>query len=81
MEPVMTHGHEVLAMMQGKAFTEESLLAAIIERFGKDERFYTCSADNLTAQGLIDFLKEHGKFLPMADGFTVDSTKVCDHEK
>ena len=50
MEPVMTHGHEVLAMMQGKAFTEESLLAAIIERFGKDERFYTCSADNLTAQ-------------------------------
>ena len=39
----MTHGHEVLAMMQGKAYTEEGLLKAIIEQFGPDERFYTCS--------------------------------------
>lgn len=77
----MTHGHEVLVMMQGKAYTEEGLLKAIIEQFGPDERFYTCSAENLTAQGLIDFLKEHGKFMPMADGFTVDTSKVCDHEK
>lgn len=38
----MTHGHEVLAMMQGKAYTEEGLLKAIIEQFGPDERFYTC---------------------------------------
>ena len=51
----MTHGHEVLAMMQGNAYTEEGLLKAIIEQFGPDERFYTCSAENLTAQGLIEF--------------------------
>jgi len=76
----MTHGHEVLAMMQGKSYTEEGLLNAIIEQFGPDERFYTCSADNLTAQGLIDFLKSHGKFKPMDDGFTVDTTKVCENE-
>ena len=76
----MTHGHEVLAMMQGKSYTEEGLLKAIIEQFGPDERFYTCSADNLTAQGLIDFLKSHGKFKPMDDGFTVDTTKVCENE-
>ena len=62
----MTHGHEVLAMMQGHSYTE---------------RFYTCSAENLTAQGLIDFLQEHGKFMPMDDGFTVDTDKVCEHEK
>jgi len=36
----MTHGHEVLAMMQGKTYTEEGLLKAIIEQFGPDERFY-----------------------------------------
>ena len=76
----MTHGHEVLAMMQGRNFTEKSLLEAIVEKFGPDERFYTCSAENLTAQGLIDFLKEHGKFKPMDDGFTVDTTKVCEKE-
>ncbi len=75
----MTHGHEVLEMMQGHSYTEKSLLEAILEKFGPDERFYTCSAGNLTAQGLIDFLKERGKFKPAEDGFTVDTTKVCNH--
>ena len=75
----MTHGHEVLEMMQGHSYTEKSLLEAIIAKFGPDERFYTCSADNLTAQGLIDFLKERGKFMPLEDGFTVDGSKVCQH--
>ena len=76
----MTHGHEVLEMMQGHSYTEKSLLEAIIARFGADERFYTCSAENLTAQGLIDFLKDHGKFMPADEGFTVDTTKVCNNE-
>ncbi len=75
----MTHGHEVLEMMQGHSYMEESLLEAIVEKFGPEERFYTCSADNLTAQGLIDFLKERGKFMPLEDGFTVDKSKVCNH--
>lgn len=76
----MTHGHEVLEMMQGHSYTEKSLHEAIIARFGADERFYTCSAENLTAQGLIDFLKDHGKFMPADEGFTVDTTKVCNNE-
>ena len=76
----MTHGHEVLDMMQGHSYSEKSLLEAIIEKFGPDERFYTCSADNLTAQELIKFLKEHGKFMPMEEEFTVDKTKVCENE-
>ena len=75
----MTHGHEVLEMMQGHSYTEKSLLEAIIEKFGPEERFYTCRADNLTARGLIDFLKERGKFKPAEDGFTVDESKVCEH--
>ena len=76
----MIHGHEVLAMMQGHNYTEQSLLEAIIEKFGAEERFYTCSAENLTAQELIDFLKAHSKFMPMNDGFTVDTSKVCENE-
>ena len=75
----MTHGHEVLEMMQGRSYTEKSLLEAILEKFGPEERFYTCCAENLTAQELIDFLKEKGKFMPAEDGFTVDRSKVCDH--
>ncbi len=77
----MTHGHEVLAMMEGNSYpTKDSLVKAIVERFGSKERFYTCSADNLTASQLVDFLEEHGKFMPAGqNAFTVDTSKVCNH--
>lgn len=79
----MTHGHEVLAMMQGHSYTEKSLLEAIIEKFGAEDRFYTCSAENLTAQGLIDFLKEHGKFcrwMPASRSTPARSAKTRDNK-
>ncbi len=76
----MIHGHEVLSMMEGHVYSEAELLQAIITKFGADKRFYTCSAENLTAQELIQFLKEHGKLKPHNDGFTVDTSQVCPNE-
>lgn len=40
------HGHEVLQMMisSGESYTVATLEAAIIDRFGKEVRFHTCSA-------------------------------------
>ncbi len=78
----MTHGHEVLHMMEGNSYaTKQQLVEAIIERFGAEERFYTCSAEGMTAAELVDFLAARGKFMPAAgaDDFTVDITKVCNH--
>ncbi|MDO4461478.1 MAG: YecH family protein [Bacteroidia bacterium] len=75
----MTHGHEVLDMMQGNSYNEASLIEAIKQKFGADERFYTCSAENLTAEELVSFLKEKGKFIPLNDGFTVNTANVCNH--
>ncbi len=78
----MTHGHEVLHMMEGNSYsTKQELVNAIIERFGADEKFCTCSAEDLTAVELVDFLESRGKFMPAteADSFTVDTTKVCNH--
>ncbi len=77
----MTHGHEVLFMMEGKNYkTRQDLIDAIIERFGADERFYTCSAEGMTAAELVDFLEARGKFKPTGEEeFTVDITKVCNH--
>ena len=75
----MTHGHEVLAMMQGHSYTEESLIEAIIQKFGPDETFCTCSTEGMTAAELVAFLKTKGKFMPMGDGFTMDPDKVCKH--
>lgn len=77
MEPL--HAHEVLHMMEGNSYSESSLKEAIIGKFGKDQRFYACSAEDMDVDRLILFLKERGKFMPAEEGFTVDMTKVCSH--
>ncbi len=74
------HAHEVLHMMEGNSYSEESLAQAIKDRFGEDQRFYACSAEDMDIPMLIEFLKMKGKFIPsQEDGFTVDISKVCNH--
>ena len=75
------HGHEVMQMMieSGEAYTRDSLRADIIRRFGEDARFHTCSAENMTAEELIEFLAARGKFTDSGDGFQTDASKICDH--
>lgn len=73
------HAHEVLHMMEGNSYSETSLKEAIIQKFGNEQRFYACSADDMDIDELIVFLKNKGKFMPEDEGFTVDITKVCSH--
>jgi len=77
----MIHGHEVLEMMFGKSYSSrEELVKAINDKFGADERFYTCSAEGMTAAELVGFLESKGKFMPTSgEGFTADRTKMCKH--
>lgn len=77
----MTHGHEVLRMMEGNSYTREGLIRSIKDRFGEQERFCTCHAQGLTAEELVEFLVGRGKFIPVGQGaFTVDVTKICKSE-
>ena len=55
------HAHEVLHMMEGNSYTELSLREAIIQKFGEQQRFFTCSANNMDVDTLIEFLKRKGK--------------------
>jgi probable metal-binding protein len=75
------HGHAVMQMMleSGKAYTRASLLADIVATFGPDARFFTCSAENLTPEGLIDFLQAKGKFVPHEGGFQTSPGLMCQH--
>lgn len=54
------HGHEVLQMMisSDESYTVATLEAAIIARFGKEARFHTCSAENLSAAELVAFCRK-----------------------
>jgi len=77
----MTHGHEILHMMEGNTYeNKESLIKAIIDKFGAEELFYTCSAEDLSAEELVDFLYERNKFRVTENGnFTVNTSQICDH--
>ena len=61
------HGHEVLQMMisSDESYTVATLEAAIIARFGKEARFHTCSAENLSAAELVAFLQKKANLLPL----------------
>lgn len=77
------HGHEVMRMMATAParLSRAEWERAIAERFGPGARFHTCSASNLTAGELIDFLNARGKFSPAADGgLSVDPQKICGHD-
>jgi probable metal-binding protein len=78
-EPV--HGHEVMKMMieASAPFTRNSLREAILARFGEGASFYTCSAENMTPDELMDFLEARGKFVDTDNGFTTDKSKICNH--
>ncbi len=73
------HGHEVLKMMlnSGKTYTRESLKMDILQKFGPKARFFTCSADDMTAAELIDFLEARGKFVPQGDGIQTSPDLMC----
>lgn len=62
-----------------QAFTRASLEAALLEKFGAEARFHTCSATGLDAAGIIRFLEERGKFHPVDGGFTTDPSRICKH--
>ena len=75
------HAHDVMHMMleMNQAFTRESLSRAIIERFGEDARFRSCSATGMDAHAVVDFLESRGKFVARDEGFNTAQDKICNH--
>lgn len=76
------HAHEVMQMMidDGISYTKESLEKKVIEQFGKNTSFFACSAEDMDAKELVEFLERKGKFIPkMENGFTVDPSTMCNH--
>jgi len=75
------HGHEVLNMILNNEghYTEETLLQAIEHKFGAEVRFCTCSGENMTAQALLAFLKDKGKFVISNGKLATSKDRICDH--
>ncbi len=73
------HGHEILKLIHNAArpFTRETLRQAAGSRFGKDARYCTCSADNLTLDNLVNFLLERGKLVEEQGEIRADISQMC----
>jgi probable metal-binding protein len=75
------HGHDVIQMIQqaDRVFSRVELVTTIEREFGSSARFHTCSAADLTADGLIDFLFARGKLFGDDNALSLDASKVCQH--
>lgn len=75
------HGHDVMNMMleNEQGWTRASLQQAIVEKYGESCRFHTCSAKDMDAGQLINFLEQKGKFVDAAEGFNTEASKICNH--
>lgn len=80
-EQASIHGHEVLHFMleNQDGFTRDGLIAAIQSKFGVQSRFHTCSAADMDATTLVDFLAAKGKFVARGNGFNTEPDKICNH--
>jgi len=73
------HGHQVMEMManSAKIYTKSALKADIAANFGENARFHTCMNSDLTADGLISFLTEKGKFVESEEGLHMPEAHLC----
>jgi probable metal-binding protein len=61
-----------------RILTKTTIGTEIVERLGEDTRFYTCSAENMTADELVVFLESRSKFIhEVSDGFRTELDKMC----
>lgn len=75
------HGHEVkqMVMESDVRHTRDSLISAIIDKFGEETRFYSCSADAMTAEELISFFESNGKLNQENYTFFSGPEHTCNH--
>jgi probable metal-binding protein len=75
------HGHEVIAILidAEAPMTPADLQAAVTRLFGPAPRFHTCSAYNLTLDGLLALLLNKGKLSYLNGRLHLHREKVCSH--
>ncbi len=71
-----THGMEIIKFIKSSEIKEENLLSEVKEKFG-NSTFHVCSNSDLSAEGIIDFLKENGKLVFKEGIAIVDCDGSC----
>lgn len=57
------HGTEVLKMVAGQGFlSKEAILDQVERKFGKEVLFHACAFEGYTAEQVLEFFVDNGKF-------------------
>jgi probable metal-binding protein len=73
------HIHEILQMMAaaGQGWTREGLAQAVVDTFGEEARFATCSGSGLDAREAVAFIEARGKLMGPEDALQLDPGNPC----
>ena len=61
------------------ARSKDGWVDAIGQKFGAGARFHTCSAEDLSAAELLDFLMARGKLDMVGPALSLDARNICQH--
>lgn len=75
------HGHEVIAVVfqAGRPLSRSEIVVQAGKRFGAEARYHTCSAEGLSAEELVGFLKDRGKLTGGDEALSLDGDEICQH--
>jgi len=79
LEPI--HGHEIIDMVSKNpdGLTVAQLTESVAKQFGGMPRFYTCSAENLTLDELLEFLHAGHKIRISGESIYPGKSPACHH--
>ncbi len=73
------HAHKVLNLLRDKPMTREQLEQTVIEQFGADARFRTCSREGFDLDSLLVFFVEKQKVIENQGQWELNIERVCSH--
>lgn len=75
------HGHDVMHLIADSklVLSKAAWAVEIDKKFGASARFHTCSAKNMTATELLDFIHARGKFTGSEQAMALDASAICTH--
>lgn len=75
------HIHDILDIIynSGKEYTIDSLKEEVINRYGNDINFMTCSDHKFGIEGMIDFMCSRGKIEVHGEKIFPAGASWCDH--
>ncbi|TCI04045.1 DUF2492 family protein [Corallincola luteus] len=75
------HGHKVLELILSSAPNQSltELRQLVINNFGTDAIYHTCSESDMDLDSLLAFFVARGKVAGDDGALNVDETKICQH--